>query len=120
MINKFQKTIDLHYLSNVNPPSYPNGFCTEIFSFKILEHFYRKKLTLYEQEHVTPKIKNSNFKKLNIKYKKSLHDIRVTLDYKKDLIFFKNFFKFIKYDYNISYKQILNLIRKKPKLFIKD
>ena len=120
MINKFQKTKGLHYLSNVNPPSFPNGFCTEIFSFKILEHFYQKKLTLYEQEHVTPKIKNSNFKKFNIKYKKNLHDVRLTLDYKRDLIFFKKFFKFIKYDYNISFKKILSLIKKNPKLFIKD
>lgn len=120
MISKYQKKRNIHYLSNTNPPSYPNGFCTEVFSYKVLKYFSHKKLTSYEKEHVTPKIKKSNFKKMNIKYKKNIHNIRLTIDYKKDINFFKKFFKFIKYDYNISLNKILYLIEKKSNLFIKD
>ena len=28
-----------NYVSNVNPPSYPNGFDIEIFSLKLLKEF---------------------------------------------------------------------------------
>ena len=78
----------IHYLSNVNPPTFPNGFDIEIFTFQILKYFYNQKLTKNEKEHVTIKMKNSNFKKVNIKNKTNLRKFRVTLDNKRDLIFF--------------------------------
>ena len=65
-------------------------------------------------------MKNSNFKKVNIKIKTNLRIFRVTLDNKRDLIFFKKLFKLLNYDYTVSYKKILNLIKTKPKLFNKD
>ena len=65
-------------------------------------------------------MKNSNFKKVNIKNKTNLRKFRVTLDNKRDLIFFKKLLKLLNYDYTVSYKKILNLIKTKPKLFNKD
>jgi len=119
-IKKFEYKKDLHYLSNINPPTFPNGFDVEIFTFKILKYFNAKKLTNYEKEHVTIKMKNSKFKKENVKNKNNLSKFRVTLDDNKDFVFFKKLFKFINYDYNINFKKILNLIRTNPKLFNKD
>jgi len=119
-IGKFNSNRNLHYLSNINPPTFPNGFDVEIFTFKILNYFNKQKLSNYEKEHVTIKMKSSKFKKVNIKNKIDLSKFRVTLDDKKDLIFFKKLFKFLDYDYNISFKKILNLIKTNPKLFNKD
>ncbi len=119
-IKKFESKKKIHYLSNVNPPTFPNGFDIEIFTFQILKYFYNQKLTKNEKEHVTIKMKNSNFKKVNIKNKTNLRKFRVTLDNKRDLIFFKRLFKLLNYDYTVSYKKILNLIKTKPKLFNKD
>ena len=50
-ISKFQRKKNLQYLSNVNPPTFPNGFDIEVFTFKILKYFYNKKLSSYEKEH---------------------------------------------------------------------
>lgn len=120
MILIFKKNNKIQYLSNINPPTYPNGFDVEIFTFKILKYYYNKKLTSYDKEHVTIKMKKSKFKKMNIKNNIDLSKFRVTLDYKKDFIFFKKLFKFINYDYNISLKRILNLMNTKPDLFNRD
>jgi len=119
-IQKFENKKNLHYLSNINPPTFPNGFDVEIFTFKILKYLNGQKLTDYEKEHVTLKMKNSKFKKVNIKNKNNLSKLRVTLDDKRDLVFFKKLFKFLNYDYDISYRDILNLIKINPKLFNSD
>ena len=119
-IKKFEYEKSLHYLSNINPPTFPNGFDVEIFTFKILKYFNDQKLTNYEKEHVTIKMKNSKFKKVNVKNKNNLSKFRVTLDDRRDLVFFKKLFKFLNYDYNISFKKILNLIKTNPKLFNRD
>ena len=120
MINLFKKEKKLQYLSNTNPPTFPNGFDVEIFTFKILRYFQKKKLNSYEKEHVTINMKQSNFLKRNIENKDNLSAFRVTLDYKKDLIFFKKLFNYVNYDYDISLNKILNLIKTKPFLFNKD
>ena len=120
MINVFKKEKKLQYLSNTNPSTFPNGFDVEIFTFHILRYFQEKKLNSYEKEHVTINMKHSNFLKRNIKNKDNLSAFRITLDYKKDLIFFKKLFNYVNYDYDISLKKILNLIKTKPFLFNKD
>jgi len=119
-IQKFENKKSLHYLSNINPPTFPNGFDVEIFTFKILKYLNEQKLTDYEKEHVTIKMKNSKFKKVNIQNKNNLSKFRVTLDDKRDLVFFKKLFKFLNYDYNVSFNKILNLIKTNPKLFNRD
>ena len=80
----------IHYLSNVNPPTFPNGFDIEIFTFQILKYFYNQKLTKNEGtcNHKDEKLK---FQKVNIKNKTNLRKFRVTLDNKRDLIFLKNY-----------------------------
>jgi len=57
------------YVSNVIPPTYPDGLDTEIFTFKTLEKAANEAKLLSEREHVTPYIsKNpSKFKLYNYK-----------------------------------------------------
>ena len=55
MIQKYnQKKID--YLSNIHPPSLPDGFDIEIFTFEILKKAYLFANQDFQKEHVTPYI----------------------------------------------------------------
>ena len=56
------KTGNFDYVTNTFPPTFPDGYDVEIFSEKILEKAYLNAKTDYEKEHVTPYIKNNNFK----------------------------------------------------------
>lgn len=115
MILKFRSEKKIHYLSNINPPSYPDGFDIEIFTFFILSYFNKKKVNNYEKEHVTICMKKSRFKKKNISYKKDLSNIRLTLDYKKDLFQLKKIIKYFDNNIYISSKKILELVNNKKK-----
>ena len=53
------------YISNTNPPTFPDGFDIEIFNIKSLKKAKRESKTKYEKEHVTPYIiKSKKFKKI--------------------------------------------------------
>ena len=115
MILKFRSEKKIHYLSNIIPPSYPDGFDIEIFTYFILNYFNKKKVNNYEKEHVTICMKKSRFKKKNISYKKDLSNIRLTIDYKKDLFQLKKIIKYFDNDIYISSKKILELVNNKKK-----
>ena len=51
-----QNTCD--YLSNTNPPTYPDGFDIEVFSFAALTKAWHLAVLPSEREHVTPYIRN--------------------------------------------------------------
>lgn len=55
------------YVSNVNPPTFPDGLDVEFFSFAALEQAWRLANKPAEREHVTPFIRNSgSFRCLNV------------------------------------------------------
>ena len=76
VIKKYLSVKNLDYMSNIHPPSYPDGFDVEIFSFKALRKAHVTAKNNFEREHVTPyiwdnldkfKIKNySNLKNKNL------------------------------------------------------
>lgn len=71
------------YLSNVHPPTYPDGYDTEIFSFEALERTWKKSRLPSEREHVTPFIwKNleREFIIENIEYRIDYSKYRLTVD----------------------------------------
>jgi len=68
LLKKFQKE-NYDYLSNNNPPTYPDGFDIEIFNFKTLKETFLKAKSSFDQEHVTPYMKRS---KKFIKYNHKL------------------------------------------------
>ena len=76
------------YVANVHPPTYPDGFDVEIFSFKALEIAWNEAELLSEREHVTPYIwKNpSKFKLYNFEYFENLSNLRLTVDTKEDML----------------------------------
>jgi len=115
---KNQKKFD--YISNVRPPTFPDGLDVEVFSFKTLEKTFQEAKLKSEREHVTPFIANHPeiFKIGNIKRKgKDLSALRLTLDEEKDLILLRKI-------YNNLYRKkkffglddILKLFNQKPEL----
>ena len=59
---------NIDYLSNTNPPSYPDGLDAEVFSFNCLSLANKEARDRYDREHVTTFIKENNkFKKCIIK-----------------------------------------------------
>jgi glutamate-1-semialdehyde 2,1-aminomutase len=47
------------YVSNVEPPTFPDGLDTEVFSFAALEEAWKHATETAEREHVTPWLRNN-------------------------------------------------------------
>jgi len=76
------------YVSNVHPPTYPDGFDVEIFTFNALETAWKEAKLLSEREHVTPYIwKNIHrFTLKNYENHEDLSNFRLTVDTPEDFI----------------------------------
>ena len=90
----------LDFVSNNNPPSFPEGLDTEVFTFKALSRAHAIAKKKFDREHVTqffyknPKI----FKQFNFKHYNSLHHLRWTIDTLDDL-------KMVRFIYKKLYKK---------------
>ena len=58
---------DVDYVSNIDPPTFPDGLDVEVFSRQSLEAANFGAQSDFDREHVTPFIRNGNFTKLNLK-----------------------------------------------------
>jgi len=76
-----------HYVSNINPPTYPDGMDVEVFSFTALERAWREGKLPSEREHVTPYIRNHPefFSTTNVAHPVDLSAFRLTVDEPRDL-----------------------------------
>src|SRR3989339_129547 len=74
------------YVSNVHPPTYPDGLDMEVFSFEALEKAWKEAKLPSEREHVTPYIWENpdKFKMKNITAGQDFSAQRWTLDTKED------------------------------------
>lgn len=83
------------YVSNVHPPTFPDGLDVEVFSFETLEKVFQNASLKSEREHVTPYIANHPelFKTGNlIRNGNDLSFLRLTLDEPKDLILIRKIY----------------------------
>lgn len=73
---------DFDYVSNGFPPTYPDGFDVEVFSFNALENAWKDATLPSEREHVTPYLwKNKDkFPQYNFENNIDLSNIRLTVD----------------------------------------
>ena len=91
-INDF-KDHGVDYLSNTSPATYPDGLDIEVFTMKALERTLKETTSLFDQEHVTPYIRNSGkFKTHSISYTEDLSDLRWTVDEPVDFEVISNIF----------------------------
>lgn len=118
LVNRFLDS-QADYVSNIDPPTFPDGLDTEVFSFSALEKAWKEACLKSEREHVTSYIRNhmDKFKAVNIKCEKDLSAHRWTLDEKED-------YEFISRIYENLYKKkpafgmedVLELLAKHPEL----
>ena len=84
VIKKFRDN-KFDYISNICPPTFPDGMDVEIFTYQSLEESFSNAKTKDDLEHVTPYIiRNNKFSKYNYKAIEDNSDIRLTVDEKID------------------------------------
>lgn len=83
------KEKEVDYCANTIPPStsmYPDGSDVEVFSFNALKKSFFECSDCLYREHVTFYIwRTSKFATYQMKYKKDCSNLRITVDYKRDL-----------------------------------
>jgi spore coat polysaccharide biosynthesis protein SpsF (cytidylyltransferase family) len=108
---------DYQYISNSLPPTFPDGFDIEIFSFQILKKTYHIATDDFDREHVTSFIRNNNeIIKYNYESEINHSHIRLTVDTPSDLELLKVLSEKIPDFSNISYKQVIDFIEENPEL----
>ncbi|HID72312.1 TPA: acylneuraminate cytidylyltransferase [Candidatus Micrarchaeota archaeon] len=103
------------YASNTQPPTFPDGLDTEVFTFAALEKAWNEAELTSEREHVTPYIwKNPDkFRLKNYANGEDLSAMRWTVDSPADLQFVKGLFSFGNPD---SMEAVLEIIKEHPEL----
>ncbi len=74
------------YLSNTNPPTYPDGFDIEVFSANSLKIAGKLATAIFDREHVTPFLRSHpDFTKQNYTAPVDSSHLRLTVDEQRDL-----------------------------------
>lgn len=111
------KNNNYDYVSTEHPPSFPQGFAVEVFSFNSLEIAWKNSRKWSEREHVTPYFYNNpkKFNLYNFSNNTDLSHIRCTLDRKNDYEFIKEIITKIE-NRPIHIMDILDVIKNNPHL----
>ncbi|HEX4917639.1 MAG TPA: aminotransferase class III-fold pyridoxal phosphate-dependent enzyme [Limnobacter sp.] len=106
------------YVSNVAPPTYPDGLDVEVFTRQSLNAAHTEALEPFDREHVTPHLRKPRlFKTGNITHAKDCSGMRWTVDDPADLQVIQNVFEHFKPNLDFSWEQVLQLANKQPELF---
>lgn len=106
----------LDYLSNVNPPTYPDGLDIEIFSFEALESAWRESVDRKSREHVTPFIRNNpeKYKVGNFFHQTDFSRFRLTVDTPDDFELISELV--MKLGPDRSWNEYVNFLQQNPEL----
>lgn len=112
------KAVDVDYLSNTTPPSYPDGLDTEVFSFLALLRAAEETEKPYDHEHVTPYLRESGkFRQTALQNAEDLSALRWTVDEQADFEVVSKVFAHFAPDIHFTWLQVLELQRSQPQLF---
>lgn len=80
-------TAQADYASNIDPPTYPDGFDVECCTRASLERAHREALQQPEREHVTLWMRSAtaNLHRVNVRAVADFSHLRLTVDYPDDL-----------------------------------
>jgi glutamate-1-semialdehyde 2,1-aminomutase len=116
-ISRF-KGAGVDYLSNVSPPSYPDGLDIELFTFASLERAQRETDKPFDHEHVTPYLRESGkFTTANMQHDKDVSSLRWTVDEPADFAVIEQVFRHFHPRTDFTWIEVLELQRKQPQLF---
>jgi len=98
------------YLSNVNPPTYPDGLDIEVFSIQALTRAWQEAQSTFEREHVTPYLRESGeFRIANMSLDHDYSQYRWTVDEAADLEVVRFVFEHFAPDIQFGWQQVLQL-----------
>jgi len=111
----FSNSSNCDYVSNICPPTFPDGLDIEVFNFPTLEKTWELAKSDFDKEHTTTFIRNNPnlFKIINHEHSKSnlFKKHRWCLDFKDDYLFIKTIFeKLYQNNNNFSMQNILELL----------
>ena len=111
-----QNAVD--YTSNTEPPTYPDGLDTEVFSFAALEAAHRQAEKTFEREHVTPFIRTSGqFQRLSYANGIDYSGERWTVDAAEDFEVIENILNHFAPDLDFSWSDVLELKQINSEIF---
>jgi glutamate-1-semialdehyde 2,1-aminomutase len=112
----FEKKLD--YISNSNPPTFPDGLDVEMFTLETLERTQKQAKKKFDREHVTPFIRDSGlFRTFCICNDDDLSTHRWTVDEKADLEVIKGIFRHFSPDIFFDWQKVLKLYEENPQFF---
>jgi spore coat polysaccharide biosynthesis protein SpsF (cytidylyltransferase family) len=107
------------YVSNCNPPTFPDGLDVEVIKFSCLETAHREAVLPSHREHVTPFIRSNpeRFRLGNYACDTDLSHLRWTVDELEDFELVRSIYvKLYPGKSNFSTEDVLDLIEKHPDL----
>ena len=108
----------LDYLSNNNPPTFPDGLDIEIFTRDLLKKANKFEKSTKNREHVTPWIKKlKNIKSINLTNDIDYSFLRWTVDEPEDLKVINCIVSRLKPNTNFSWLEVIDLYKNEPHLF---
>ena len=122
IIEFFKHSENYDYVSNLHPPTYPDGNDVEIMKFDTLEYAWLNAIESYQREHTTPYIYENphKFKIANVEWETGLDyskSLRLTVDFEQDYQLVKAIYEELESPERIfNLQDILNLIENKPEL----
>jgi glutamate-1-semialdehyde 2,1-aminomutase len=118
IVIKKYKLSNADYVSNISPPTYPDGLDVEVFSFATLKATWKEAETSSEREHVTLYMRESGkFKIDNVANSKNYSSERWTVDEPEDYEVVKRIFDYFSPRIHFTWKEILWLKKLQPEFF---
>lgn len=112
------KQFKVDYLSNVDPPTYPDGLDIEVFSFRALEQAWKETNKPFDREHVTPYIRESGkFNVRNLPNERDCSGERWTVDESVDFEVIRNVFEHFWPRTDFGWQEVMKLRESQPDLF---
>jgi len=117
MILRF-KDLNVDYISNVDPPTYPDGLDIEVFTLEALKKASRETNNLFDREHVTPYLRKPGIYKTDvILNSEDLSSMRWTVDEVSDFKVIEKVFAYFHPKIDFSWRDVLDLQKHKPEIF---
>ena len=109
--------LNVDYLSNTLPPTFPDGLDIEIVSTEAFGRLAALELTAFEREHVTPGIcqRPDLFRLANFEHDPDLSAGRWTVDYQEDLDFVSQIFgEFTGREASFEMEDVIRFLKANP------
>jgi len=112
------KSLEVDYLSNSSPATYPDGLDAEVFTLAALRRANLESNDPFDHEHVTPYLrKHGAFKTSAMRNGEDLSELRWTVDESADFEVVSKVFEHFAPEIHFPWQAIVELQRSQPSIF---